>query len=198
MPKLVLATRNSGKIAEIRQLLADTPWVAVSCDTFPGYPEPRETGQSFRENASIKAHAIAEFTGELSMADDSGLEVDTLKGAPGVYSARFSGPNATDASNNALLLQRLADHPISERNARFQCVICLATPDGRSWFASGNCEGHIGLVPAGSEGFGYDPLFVPDGFESSFGELGPAIKNQVSHRGKAVNAACAILNRIEL
>lgn len=198
MPKLVLATRNSGKIVEIRQMLADTQWIPVSCDTFPGCLETRETGQSFRENASIKARAIAEFTGELCMADDSGLEVDALDGAPGVYSARFSGPGASDTSNNNLLLQRLADLPTSDRTGRFQCVICLAAPDGRTWFASGSCEGHIGLAPTGSEGFGYDPLFVPDGFESSFGELGPEIKNQISHRGKAVNAACAILNTLEL
>ena len=198
MATLILATRNSGKIKEIQYLLAGTSWQVRSCDVYEGCPEPEETGNTFVENALIKARAIAEYTGQITLADDSGLEVDALDGAPGIRSARYSGPDATDISNNALLLQNLSGLPDDRRTGRFRCAIAILTPDGRIWTTSGTCEGHIGNKARGGGGFGYDPLFTPDGYNQTFGELDPNVKNSISHRGKAMQAACPLLDTLDL
>ena len=198
MATLILATRNSGKIKEIQYLLAGSRWQIRSCDFCEGCPEPDETGDTFEENALIKARAIAEYTGQITLADDSGLEVDALGGAPGIRSARYSGPDATDISNNALLLQNLSGLPDDRRTGRFSCAIAILTPGGRIWTTSGTCEGRIGNRVRGGGGFGYDPLFTPDGYIQTFGELDPKVKNSISHRGKAIRAACALLDTVDL
>lgn len=194
---IILATRNQDKITEIRTLLAGSDWKVRSCEEFPGCPIPEETGSTFEENALLKAHAVARHTGECSLADDSGLKVDALDGAPGVYSARFSGAQATNATNNAELLKKLDGVPDEQRTARFHCVIAIASPDGRQWTVEGRCEGHIGTALKGTEGFGYDPLFTPEGHTRTFAELGHVIKNRISHRARAIHAARDLLQTLE-
>ena len=191
---IVLATRNTGKISELRRLLDG--WQVGSCDVYPGCPVPDETGLTFQENALIKARTIASFTQEVTLADDSGLEVDALNGAPGIYSARFAGPNASDEANRRKLLHLLSTIPDAERTARFRCVIAISTPDGREWISEGFCEGHIGRQEMGKDGFGYDPLFIPDGYKQTFAELGKEIKNQISHRSRALQKSMNILRVI--
>jgi XTP/dITP diphosphohydrolase len=191
---LVLATRNKGKIAELSRLLVD--WQVQTCDAYPGCPVPEETGDTFHENALIKARVIASFTQMITLADDSGLEVDALEGAPGVYTARFAGPDAGDSENRNKLLQVLSAIPNQERTARFRCVMAIITPDGREWTIDGVCEGRIGWEDKGANGFGYDPIFVPIGYTQTFAELGVEIKNQISHRAEALNKAVTILRTI--
>lgn len=193
---IVLATRNDGKIAEMRELLADSGWTVRSCRDFPGCPLVEETGSTFAENAILKARAVAQFIGHLALADDSGLEVDALDGAPGIHSARFTGADATNESNNAALLERLAGVSDAERTARFRCVIAVVAPDGRVWTVEGVCEGRIGTVPRGTAGFGYDPLFIPAGHEQTFAELDRETKNRISHRGQAIRAVSMLLRSL--
>jgi XTP/dITP diphosphohydrolase len=153
-----------------------------------------ETGDTFEENARIKAHAYRDAFGLAALADDSGLEVDALDGRPGVYSSRYAGPGATDADNNALLLRELASVPAGERTARFRSVIVLVDEDGAETVAVGACEGHIGFEPRGTGGFGYDPLFWPDAAPGrAMAELTLAEKNAISHRGAALRALRAAL-----
>ncbi len=191
---IVLATRNRGKITEIKALL---PGLQVrSAATYPGCPEPEETGQTFEENALIKAHAVARFTGRTALADDSGLEVDALYGAPGIQSARYAGTGATDRENIHCLLNALDGVPDAERTARFRCVIAVVEPDGRTWTADGACEGRILREPRGESGFGYDPLFVPAGYENSFGELDATVKNRISHRASALSRIAEVLQSL--
>lgn len=191
---IVLATRNKGKIREFTRLLAGRQ--VRSCATYTGCPEPEEIGETFTENAIIKARAVADFTGAVTLADDSGLEVDALGGAPGVYSARFAGPDATDEQNRLKLLDHLKAVMDADRTARFRCIIAIATPDGEIQTADGVCEGRIGWQEKGNKGFGYDPLFIPDGFSQTFAELGTEIKNGISHRAMALEGTLAILNRL--
>ncbi|MEE2993898.1 MAG: XTP/dITP diphosphatase [Gemmatimonadota bacterium] len=191
---IVLATRNKGKISELRRLLDG--WHVESCDVYPGCPVPDETGHTFQENALIKARIIASFTQEVTLADDSGLEVDALDGAPGIYSARFAGLNASDEDNRRKILHLLTAIPDAERKARFRCVIAISTPDGKEWISEGACEGHIGRQEMGKDGFGYDPLFIPDGYKQTFAELGKEIKNQISHRSRALQQIMDILQSI--
>lgn len=198
MPRLVLATKNPGKIREIQAILKDTPVEVVSCAAFPGLPEITEDGETFEENAKKKAVPIAMATGEVALADDSGLEVDALGGAPGVRSARFAGPAllrgpSRDRANFEKLLSLLKDVPGPERTARFRCVVAVATPYGRVEVAEGVCNGRIAFTPRGSGGFGYDPVFVPDGYDKTFAELGPEVKNTISHRARALQAALPII-----
>lgn len=154
-------------------------------------PAVAECGETYAENALLKARAALAATGLPSLADDSGLEVDSLSGAPGVRSARFAGPQATDEDNNRLLLARLADVPAARRTARFVCVAALALPAGEPVVTRGEVEGRILIAPRGSRGFGYDPLFYYEPFGSTFGEADSAAKNQVSHRGQAFRAMAA-------
>jgi len=189
MIELVVATRNANKLRELTALLAGLPVRLRSLAEFPGAAEVEETGATFAENAALKALAAAKYTGLWALADDSGLEVDALGGRPGVWSKRFAGPGATDADNNAKLLQLLADVPDERRTARFRCAIAIAAPDGRVYVDEGTCEGVIAREPRGHNGFGYDPLFVVPELGKTFAELPPGEKDRISHRGRALQAA---------
>ena len=190
---VVLATSNPGKLAEFRALLAGLPIELVSAsEVLKRMPVIVEDGETFEQNAVKKARAIADETLMVTLADDSGLEVDVLRGAPGVRSARYAGERATDAENNQALLQALRDVPTDERRARFRCVLCVIDPwsgdEGQRVLAEGTCEGMIARSPRGSGGFGYDPLFVVEGRDQTMAELADGQKNAISHRAKAVEA----------
>ncbi|MBN1137815.1 MAG: XTP/dITP diphosphatase [Anaerolineae bacterium] len=189
MVKLLVATNNRGKAREYEELLAGLPLEV----TFPAREgitlEVEESGATFEENARLKALAYARASGLLALADDSGLEVDALGGAPGVWSARYAGPGASDADRYQKLLDTLAGVPDGQRTARFRCVVALAWPNGAVRTAEGRCEGRIGWAPRGEHGFGYDPVFIVDGLGGqTMAELAPEIKNRISHRARAVQA----------
>lgn len=186
MKRIVVATRNQGKLREIREALSGLPVELVAADEIPGAPEVIEDGETFFDNAAKKALALALHSGLPALADDSGLEVDALGGAPGVYSARYAGEKATDADNIAKLLAELNGRPGASRAARFVAVILLALPDGRILSARGECAGEIAHAPAGSGGFGYDPVFYHPRFGRTFAEISSAEKLSVSHRGAAL------------
>ena len=197
MTKLLIATNNRGKVREYEDLLAGLP-VEI---TFPAQEglslDVEESGQTFEENACLKAQAFARHSGLLTLADDSGLEVDALAGAPGVYSARYAGPGASDADRYRKLLAALDQVPEGQRSARFRCVIAVARPDGRVETVAGACEGQIGFEPRGDHGFGYDPVFlVTDQGGKTMAELPPDVKNWISHRARAVDAVRPILARL--
>ncbi|MDZ4722798.1 MAG: XTP/dITP diphosphatase [candidate division Zixibacteria bacterium] len=187
--QLVLATNNDDKITEMRHLLDDLPVTILTRHNFLEFPDPEETGSTLVENALIKARAIADFTGLPSLADDSGLEVDALNGAPGLFSSRYAGENATYRDNYNKLLVSLAGIPTGKRTARFRCVIALAwTPDDIETIL-GTVEGIIAEKVFGVEGFGYDPVFFYPPFDKRFSEMTLDEKNRVSHRGKALTQA---------
>jgi XTP/dITP diphosphohydrolase len=184
---VLVSTRNAHKLVEIRQILG-ARFEVLDLSALPDFGEVEETGETFEENASLKALAAsAHFEGWV-LADDSGLEVDALGGAPGVRSARFSGDGATDASNRAMLLEKLEGIRGKERAARFRCVVALACGGRIHQHFSGTVEGVIINLEKGAGGFGYDPLFVPEGHCETFAELGAEIKNRLSHRGRALEA----------
>lgn len=189
MPTLVLATRNKGKIAEMRRLLdefaADID--LRSSDEFE-LSDVDETGDSFEANALLKAETIARATGYSALADDSGLCVDYLNGAPGIYSARWAGSHGDDQANIAKLLADLDLVPLEQRNGQFVCAIALAAPDGRHLIVRGELPGRILTSPRGLHGFGYDPVFQPEGDDRSFAEMSPEEKDAMSHRGRALRA----------
>jgi len=193
---LVIATSNPGKFNEIAALLQGLDVLLVPLDRVGPIQVPPEGGESFQENACRKAEAVARASGHLALADDSGLEVDALGGRPGVHSARFSGPQATDADRNRLLLERLRDIPPDRRTARFRCVVAVAEPRGRVRIAEGICEGRIAPAPRGSHGFGYDPLFEIPSLGKTFAELSPEVKNRLSHRAQAMAGGRTILEGI--
>jgi XTP/dITP diphosphohydrolase len=182
--RLVLATRNAGKVEEVAAIVGDVAEV-VGLGPAGDVELPPETGATYEENALAKARAVAREVGALTMADDSGLEVYALGGAPGVRSSRYAGPACDPAANNEKLLRELACVPAGERGARFVCVAALVAADGRERLARGEVEGFIATAPRGSGGFGYDPLFVPRGGERTFAELDRAGKNRLSHRARA-------------
>ncbi len=184
--KLVLATRNPGKIREIKALLKGLPVEILTLEDLPGLSLPPEDGKTFRENALKKARAVARATGLWALSDDSGLEVDHLRGRPGIYSARYAGEGSTDEENNRKLLEELEGVPWDERKARYRCVIALVDPKGRSFTFEGECEGVIAESPKGRGGFGYDPLFFLPEKGKTMAELEPEEKNRISHRGKAL------------
>jgi XTP/dITP diphosphohydrolase len=199
--KLLLATYNRGKQAEIAALLAELPLTLIGPDALrdrggANLEPPVESASTYAQNALLKAHAAHRATGLATLADDSGLEVDALDGAPGVISARFSGPDATDAENNALLLARLGRRPLAERTARFVCVAALVAPHGVSVVTTGEVRGFILDEPRGRGGFGYDPLFYYAPFDSTFGEAPAAKKNAVSHRAAAFRAMAVEIQRL--
>jgi XTP/dITP diphosphohydrolase len=196
MKMLVAATRNKGKLREFRELLAGLPLEVVSLSIFPAIAEIEETGSSFAENAVIKAETVARHTGELALADDSGLEVDALSGNPGIYSARYAGQGAGDDANNRKLLAELAAVADTKRTARFRAAIAVAAPDLPTRVAEGVCEGIIIHEPRGSGGFGYDPLFFVPEHGKSFAEMTPDEKNAISHRARAMYGARQILEEI--
>jgi XTP/dITP diphosphohydrolase len=185
MIPLLVATHNAHKTAEIASMLAGVLDVA-DLRSLPDAPEVEETGSTFAENAALKATAISFFTGGWALADDSGLEVDALGGEPGVRSARFAGDIATDADNNHLLLSRLAALPDAPRTARFRCVLAQAHQGELIETFDGAVEGRVIESLRGPGGFGYDPLFIPKGYDTTFGELPAGVKNAISHRSRAL------------
>lgn len=193
--ELLLATRNPGKVREFRALLAHLPLTVLSAADVDGLPEVDETGTTFAENAIRKAVALAEASGRLALADDSGIEVDALGGAPGVYSARYAGPGADDAANRRKLLAALDGVPDGQRTGRFRCAIALAAPDGLLTVVEAAWDGTVARAERGSGGFGYDSIFVPDGGVRTAAELTPEEKNAVSHRAQALQKMVRWLER---
>ncbi|MZD07860.1 RdgB/HAM1 family non-canonical purine NTP pyrophosphatase [Streptomyces sp. SID5785] len=199
MTRLILATRNNGKIVELRAILADAglPHDLVGADAYPDIPDVRETGVTFAENALLKAHALARATGLPAVADDSGLCVDVLGGAPGIFSARWAGRHGDDKANLDLLLAQLGD--IDEdrhRTAHFACAAALALPDGTERVVEGQMRGVLRHEPAGSNGFGYDPILQVEGDTRTAAELSPDEKNAISHRGKAFRALVPVVREL--
>lgn len=194
MREIVVGTKNVGKISELQKLLRDLPWRLKSLDEFLNINEPDETGASFAENAAIKAQSYAAQTRMWSLADDSGLEVDALDGAPGVFSARYAGALASDEEKIAKLLCELNKTQDKNRTARFVCAMAIADETGALKFLTeGICPGKIALEASGANGFGYDPIFVPDDFELTFGELSVEIKQKISHRAQATEKIIGFL-----
>ena len=195
--RVVLATRNAGKLAELRRMvsvMAEARQIQIlGLTDVAAYPEPAETERTFEGNALIKARASVAATGLPALADDSGLAVDVLNQMPGVRSARWAGPGASDEENNALLLRQLADVPVAERTARFVCAMALVLPNGTEHVRLGEMRGRLAVSPAGHNGFGYDPLFVAEGNTMTNGELEPSVKDAISHRGRAVRAILPVL-----
>ncbi len=199
MKKIIAASRNRHKIEEIEKITAEFGMHIVSRDD-AGIPpfEVEEDGVTFEENSLKKAEAIMKISGKITIADDSGLMVDYLHGAPGVYSARFAGEDGNDEKNNAKLLALLEDVPYKERKAKFVSVITMLFPDGEKLVARGECRGHIIDMPEGNNGFGYDPLFVPEGFQRTFAQLTAEEKNKISHRAKALEELKKMLKERDL
>lgn len=190
MRKLIIATGNAHKAEEFDALLTGSRFEVQSTAVCGGMPEVEETGTTFAANAQLKAEALRQLAPVEAwvLADDSGLEVDALGGEPGVYSARYAGPGASDGDNVQKLLGALSFVSEAERTACFRCALCLIDSKSKVYHFEGTCEGRISEKPSGSSGFGYDPVFVPSGYEQSFAELGEAIKGELSHRARAVRA----------
>jgi XTP/dITP diphosphohydrolase len=195
--RLVLATANAGKLAELARILAaeHADVTLASQAEFPGAPEVAETGATFADNALLKARAIAEFTGLPAVADDSGLCVDALNGMPGVLSARWSGRHGDDEANLLLVLAQISDVRDDRRGARFVCAAALALPGGGEHVTEGVVTGRLIRAPRGQHGFGYDPIFVPDGYGITTAEMDPADKDKISHRGRALRALAPVIRR---
>jgi len=186
MVELLVATKNQGKLKEIRELLANLDVKVTSLADYSGLPEIVEDGKTFRTNAAKKALTISRHIKVLTLGEDSGLEVLALNNRPGVYSARYSGEDATDKKNNAKLLRELKGVPLAKRTARYRCFAALADGDKLIGVVSGSCPGQIALHSAGKNGFGYDPLFFLPQYQKTFGQLAPAIKATMSHRARAL------------
>jgi len=197
--QVLVATMNAGKLREYERLLADVPGLELlTMAVLSATVDVVEDRDTFVGNARKKATEIAKVAGMPCLADDSGLEVDALGGRPGVYSARYAGEGATDAQNNAKLLDELGDIADAQRTARFRCAIVIVDRAGRELAtADGACEGRIGHESKGSHGFGYDPLFVPDGYAETMAELGPETKNKISHRAEAAAKLVPLLQRLQ-
>jgi len=197
MRTLLIATRNRGKLKEIKKLLEDLPFNIVDLSRYPSIETVAESGETFADNASLKASGYARQAGALALADDSGLMVDALDGAPGVHSARYAGEGASDGERTEKLLRALADVPQSQRGARFASAIAIAQNDGRIVSLSvGECKGRIAREPRGNGGFGYDPIFIPEGFTLTFAQMETAEKNRISHRARALSKAAAFLRAL--
>jgi len=194
--RIAIASRNPGKIREIRSICADWPVEWITADEHEGpWPDVEETGPRYLDNALLKAQAVAGSLGIPAVADDSGVEVDALGGGPGPRSARYAGEEATGEENLRMLIRALAGIPEAGRTARYRCVATLAWPDGSEVWAEGTCEGSLVSKPRGSGGFGYDPIFVPAGWEETMAELPPEEKDRISHRGRAFRALRELLAR---
>jgi XTP/dITP diphosphohydrolase len=193
--KLVLATRNPAKLAELSRILADghVPMDLVTLDGFPDLPEVAETGRTFAENALLKARAVAAFTGLPAVADDSGICIDALNGMPGVLSARWSGAHGDDEANLRLVLAQLADVPPGQRGAHFACAAALVLPSGSEHVTEGVLDGSVIDAPRGTNGFGYDPIFVPESSGLTTAEMAAADKDKISHRGRALRALAPVI-----
>ncbi len=194
--QLLIATHNRGKLIEYKELLAGLPFNLVTLDDVGIRDDVEENGTTFAENARLKAIEYAQRSGLLTLADDSGLEVDALGGEPGVYSKRYAGEGKSDADRYWFLLDKLKDVPQGQRTARFRCVIVIASPDGKLWQTDGTCEGEIAFEPRGTHGFGYDPVFQVTERGMRMAELPPEEKNKISHRARAAIKARIILKEI--
>jgi XTP/dITP diphosphohydrolase len=190
---LVIATSNKNKLKEFKELLKGFPFSILSLEDFPHIPPVVEDGNSFYENALKKATTVANITGKLTVADDSGIEVEALGRKPGITSARFAGESASDHQNNAKLLSKLEDVPPEKRGASFKCVLVVAHPEGKTDFVEGACKGRIINEPRGEYGFGYDPLFLVPEYNKTFSEMIPEEKNKISHRSRALRKLLEIL-----
>jgi len=199
MIDILIATKNKNKVKEIKHLLKNMDVNVMSIEDGQWeIPEIIEDGSTFKENAIKKAKTIASITGKITLADDSGLEVDALGGQPGIISARFSGENASDRENNLKLLNMMLEVPEDRRGAQFRSAIAIASPEGKIEVVEGICRGDIGVSERGGQGFGYDPLFIPVGYNKTFAELSLDIKNKISHRGRALEKAKLIFERFLL
>ena len=196
MRKLLVATTNRGKANEYRELLSGLDFELLTLDQAGITQEADESYATFEENARSKATFYASLSGLLTLADDSGLEVDALGGEPGVRSSRYAGDNATDADRVNFLLAKMKDVPQAARQARFRCVIAIAEPGGQVWLTQGVCGGFIALEPKGENGFGYDPVFFVPEYGKTIAELPASLKNEISHRGRAARQARPILERL--
>ena len=196
--RVVLATRNQHKVAELRRMLesADLDVDLVGTEEFPDLPDVAETGSTFAANALLKANDVAQRTGLIAIADDSGLCVDALNGMPGVLSARWAGKHGDDAANLQLVLAQLADVPPNRRGAAFHCAAAIATPEGEERVVEGVLDGSLITEPRGSNGFGYDPIFTPRGYVLTTAELTPSEKDAISHRGQAFRALVPVLREL--
>ncbi|NLJ67032.1 MAG: RdgB/HAM1 family non-canonical purine NTP pyrophosphatase [Clostridiales bacterium] len=195
MKKIIIASNNKGKIREIRAIIGEQDIELLDLKDIGFTDEITEDGYSIKENAVKKGLSVMKAVGELTIADDSGLEVDAIDGQPGVLSARFSGEGATDESNNRKLLELLSNIPMEKRGAQFRCVMALIYPNGRILTAEGICRGRIAYKPIGDKGFGYDPIFIPNGYDKTFSQLGSHVKNQISHRAIALYKMKGIMIR---
>lgn len=193
--QIVLGTHNPHKIREICDILNGLPVEILTINDFPKIAEVEETGKTFAENALLKARTVFRQSGIITLSDDSGLEVDVLGGAPGIYSARYAGEAKDYAANNRKLLEELQDVPEYEREAQFRCVVAIVGPEVEQ-VVEGIVRGMIAYEPRGKSGFGYDPLFIPDGFYQTFSEMGDELKNQISHRSQAFHKAREVLEKI--
>jgi len=193
MKELIVATKNKGKLREIKDLLKEFDLKITSLRDYPKHPKIFEDGKTFRANAIKKALTISRFMNKLVMGEDSGLEVKVLDNQPGIFSARFSGVQATDRKNNKKLLKMLAGVPLKERHARYRCFVALTEGNKVIAVVSGSCSGLISQKSFGKNGFGYDPVFFVPQYNKTFGQLDPAIKSQISHRGKALKRVKQVL-----
>lgn len=198
MKRIIFATGNAGKMAEIKEILADLEIPVLSMKEAAITADILENGKSFEENADIKAKAIMELTGDVVLADDSGLEIDYLNGEPGIYSARYMGEDTSYKIKNQSLIERLEGVPDEKRTARFVCAISAALPDGRILRSRGTIEGIIGYEERGENGFGYDPIFYLPEYQRTTAELSPEMKNELSHRGKALRIMKEKLREVKL
>lgn len=195
MIQLVVATRNKKKLSEIKEILKGIKLDLLSLENYKDAPRVLENGKSFKENAVKKAVKLARFTGKLCLGEDSGLCVDALGGAPGIYSARFSGSDKSDLKNNLKLLKLLKDLPLTKRKAHYVCAVALADKNGLLAAVEGSCCGLIALDPSGTAGFGYDPLFYIPKYKKTFGQLGEKVKHKMSHRYYALKKARRIIEK---
>jgi XTP/dITP diphosphohydrolase len=187
MDKIIIATKNAGKLKEFKSFFEQYDMTAYGLDELDKqFDDVEETGATFEENAALKAETIAGFLQVPVLADDSGLEIDALEGRPGVYSARYAGEAKSDQANMDKVLEELQDVPTAERTARFVCVLAVSQPGKETFYARGHVEGVITEAPQGEHGFGYDPVFQPEGYEKTMAQLEPAEKNQISHRKQAM------------
>lgn len=195
MKQIMIATKNEGKIREFRNLFATYNIDVLSLlDLDSTFPDIEETGTTFLENAQLKAQQTSDQLHMPVLADDSGLVIDALNGRPGIYSARYAGEGAADQDNIDLVMKELAGVPFINRSARFVCVLAMSLINGQTIYRKGYCEGKIALTQQGDHGFGYDPIFIPDGYEETMAELSPTIKNSISHRRDAINQLETWLN----
>jgi len=196
--EVVLATRNPGKVRELLDMLRDLPLQVYTLHAFPQIRDLQEDGLTYTENAISKALAVARLTRRVAVADDSGIEIDALQGAPGPHSRRFLGEGISETARNARILKLLADLPARSRTARYRAVVAVATPEGAVRTFEGICEGQIAVAPRGSHGFGYDPIFLLPEYGKTMAQLPMAVKNRISHRARAMAAARVYLRQLAI